>query len=181
MTSRSGGNAYEGNMQAGPVTVRLAGAEESSGLAMMLSQYLEQNLRDFPEKSEQAVRIRGRLALEATEGDVGVTLDFRGGKIEIADGCAPDATIFVHGGIFSITELATGGKGALREILQGRLKVRSAWKHPIFVFRIAAFMKLPDEMRRTGTAGSRALWPRLLIGAGGAAVLLGLMAYFLWR
>lgn len=161
------------------VKVTLAGPGEPSGLATMLSQYFEQNIRDFSRKSDQARRIRGKLAVEAVEGDVAITIHFKGDEIEIRAGADGDADMFVRGGIFSITELATGAPGAARKILGGELKVRSAWKHPIFALRAAGFMSLPAEMRVEG-AGVKTLEWKLAAAACGA-VALGAAAYFLVR
>ncbi|UCD56062.1 MAG: hypothetical protein JSV16_09420 [Candidatus Hydrogenedentota bacterium] len=168
-------------MQADRVKITIKGADEPSGLALMLSQYLEQNIRDFAKKNVQAMKIRGTLALEATEGNVGVTLSFKGREIEIADGCASDAKMSVRGGIFSLTELATGGTDALKKVGRGELKLHSAWRHPIFACRVAKFMSLPDEMRSAGTTRLRPLWWKLAIGAGGVAAMMGLAAYLLAR
>ena len=121
------------------VTIKEDG--EPSGLAMMMLQYFEQNIGDFEYKSEQASRITGKVAVEAAEGNVGITLHFRGDRIEICDGCLPDADMSVRGGIFDITELATGGSGGtLGKLFGGKLRIESAWKHPLFALRVARFM-----------------------------------------
>ena len=158
-------------MQGDPVRVTLAATGEPSGLAMMLAQYFEQNLRDCPQKRHQAERIRGTLGIVAREGDVGVTVQFMGGEIRITDGSAPDAHLSVYGGIFSLTELATGGVGAMRKLAQGELTVRAAWKHPLFAWRVAQFMRVPAEV----WAGT---W-KVAAGTGAALAVLGLVVYVL--
>ena len=161
------------------VKVTFKGSDEPSGLAMMMAQYFEQNIHDFPRKNTQALKTAGKLAIEAAEGDVAVTLRFTGKEIEIHEGTDADADMFVRGGIFSITELATGTSGAFKKMAGGDLEIRSGWKHPVFAFRVARFMSMPGEIMRED-AGSRAglPWLTLAIGAGGA-VALGLAAYFL--
>jgi len=160
------------------VKIILKDAEEPSGLAMIFAQYFEQNIGEFSYKNKQAMKTRGKLAIEALEGDVAVTVDFKGGEIEIADGRDPGADIFVRGGIFSLTELAVGGTGALKKLAGGDLTVRSAWKHPLFAARVARFMSLPHEMKARETGRGRPpLW-KLAAGVGGAAAV-GLAAYFL--
>lgn len=159
------------------VKVTYAGPGEPSGLATMLGQYFEQNIRDFTRKNDQALRTIGKLAVEAIEGDVGITVSFRGEEIEISEGADADADMFVRGGIFSITELATGAPGVVRKILGGELKIRSAWKHPVFALRAAGFMSLPAEMRVEG-AGAKTLMWKLVAAACGAAAL-GAAAYLL--
>lgn len=168
-------------MTADRVKVTIKGDGEPSGLAMMMLQYFEQNINDFGYKSEQASKIMGKVAVEAAEGDVGITLHFKGDRIEIFEGCLPDVNMFVRGGIFDITELATGGSGgALGKIFSGKLKIESAWKHPLFALRVARFMSLPAEMRVGDEAVSRSIGWKLAAGAG-AAGLLGLAAYFVLR
>ncbi|RJP68047.1 MAG: hypothetical protein C4532_13500 [Candidatus Abyssobacteria bacterium SURF_17] len=157
------------------------GAGEPSGLAMMLAQYFEQNIRDFPRKNEQASRIRGALAIRALEGDVNVTLRFKNGEIEILDGRADDAKVLICGGIFSLTELATGGASALRKFATGELKTHSAWKHPLLMFRVGRFMSLPAEMRAPGEGKARTRRWKVIVRAVAAAVSLGLSVYFLSR
>lgn len=168
-------------MQAYQSKISLAGGEESSGLAAMLSQYFDQNLRDFPRKRRQAQKISGKLSVEALEGGVEVTITFSNGEIEIADGSAPDAKMNVRGGIFSLTELATGGTGALGRILQGKLRVRAAWRHPIFAYRVARFMSLPNEMKSDTAALARPVRWKLAVAAGILAAAAGLAAYLLVR
>jgi hypothetical protein len=171
----------------GKVDIVTEGAGEPSGLAMMLAQYFEQNLRDFPRKSGQALRISGKLSIEAVEGDVAVTVCFRGGEIAIREGSDAGADMFVRGGIFSITELATGSPGAIGKIFGGKIRIRSAWKHPVFALRVAGFMKLPSQIGETGKIGEdKAASPAPSLGwklaiAAGTAILLGLAAYVLVR
>jgi len=165
-------------MQTDRVKITLKDTEEPSGLAMIFLQYFEQNVRDFSYKSKQAWKIRGKLAIEALEGNVAITVDFKDGEIEIADGRDSGANMFVRGGIFSLTELATGGTGALKKLAGGDLMVHSAWKHPLFALRVARFMSLPHEMKTKETDRVRPLLWKLAVGAGGAAAA-GLAAYFL--
>jgi hypothetical protein len=161
------------------IKVTLKEDGEPSGLAMMMLQYFEQNINDFDYKSKQASRITGTAAIEATEGDVGVTLHFKGDQIEIADGCLPDVNMFVRGGIFDITELATGASGgALRKIVSGKLTIESAWKHPLFALRVARFMSLPKEMRTNADTKAGSIGWKLAIGA---AAIAGLAAYLILR
>jgi hypothetical protein len=153
---------------------------EPSGLAMMLLQYFEQNLHDFGYKNDQARRLVGKVAIEATEGDVAVSLHFKENEIEISEGRLPDADMFVRGSIFDITELATGETGgALGKIVSGRLKIKSAWKHPLFAYRVFGFMNLPAEMKAgSESARSSIKWK---LAAAGAAALLALAAFLVLR
>ncbi len=167
-------------MSSESVKVTIAQSGEPSGLAMIMLQYFEQNIRDFSYKSRQARKIRGKMTFEAVEGDVGVTLSFKDEGIEITDGCADDATMSVRGGIFDLTGLAAGAPGTLGNVLRGKVKVQSAWRHPIFALRVARFIRLPKEMRTENAAAMSLTGWKLAAGAG-AAILLGLAAYFVRR
>lgn len=159
--------------------VAVVAPEEPSGLASMLAQYFEQNIDDFPRKSDQARKVRGKLAIEAVEGDVAVTVSFVGDRIEISEGCDAGADMFVRGGIFDINELALGGAGALGKIARGRIKIRSTWRHPVFALRVARFMSLPAELKSGGSASpAMTLGWKIAAAACGAAAL-GAAAYFL--
>jgi hypothetical protein len=162
------------------VKVTFKEAGEPSGLAMLLLQYFEQNLHDFSYKNDQARKLVGKMAIEATEGDVAVSLRFKGDEIEISEGRLPDADMFVRGSIFDITELATGKPGgALGKIVGGKLKITSAWKHPLFAYRVAGFMNLPAEMKVESRPAKSAVGWKL--AAAAAAVLLGLAAFLALR
>ena len=168
-------------MAADRVKVTLKEEGEPSGLAMMMLQYFEQNINDFDYKGEQASKIMGTVSVEAAEGDVGITLHFKGDEIEISEGCLPSVDMFVRGGIFDITELATGGSGgALGKIFSGKLRIESAWKHPMFAFRVARFMSLPPEMKVGAEAANLSIGWKLAAGAAAAAVL-GMAAYLILK
>ncbi|RJP25685.1 MAG: hypothetical protein C4520_02085 [Candidatus Abyssobacteria bacterium SURF_5] len=160
--------------------VSLEGNGEPSGLAMMLFQYFEQNLGDCEYKRRQACRIRGKMAIEASEGNIGVTVQFKGDSIEISSGCFPNADLSMRGGIFDIAEAASSGSGkAIEKIMSGKLKIESAWRHPLFAFRVARFMSLPAEMRADDKP---ATWPvGWMLAAAGAAVILGMAALLALR
>jgi len=169
-------------MAADRVKVTIKEEGEPSGLAMMMLQYFEQNINDFDYKSEQASKIMGKAAIEAVEGDVGITLHFKGAEIEISEGCLPNVKMFVRGGIFDITELATGASGgALRKIFSGKLTIEAVWKHPLFALRVARFMSLPAEMRAGDEPANRLFGWKLAAGTAVAAAILGLAAFLILR
>lgn len=130
------------NSGPGDVQVRLRDEEGSSGLGLMTMQYLEQTLADAPERRRQARNLRGRLALEATDADVIITVHFRGGEIEIEDGSAPPVDAYVGGPYEALIDLLAGRANPLREHLRGRLRVRSALSKPFFPYRVYNLLKL---------------------------------------
>lgn len=126
------------------VTVRLADGAES-GLASIIQQFLEQQLLDCEDRRGTAARIRGRLALIATDYEVAVTIEFEGRDIAVWDGLRePNASI--AGPYASLLELVQGRTNPLMEHLRGRLKVRTTLRHPFLPLRLHRLMRLsPDE------------------------------------
>ena len=68
-----------------PIPVRLADGAES-GLARIVQQFLEQDQAEFEHKRRRAARLRGRVAMTASDHGATVTLEFRGGEILVHDG-----------------------------------------------------------------------------------------------
>ncbi len=71
--------------------VVLADGDDASGLACMLADLLEQNLRDFPRRARVAALTRGDVVLTASDRDLSVTLHFGDGRVVVTDGVAPGA------------------------------------------------------------------------------------------
>jgi putative sterol carrier protein len=128
--------------QPGEVQVRLRDEERSSGLGLMTMQYLQQTLADAPERRRQARGLHGRLALEATDAEVTITVNFRGDEIEIEDGSVPPVHAYVGGPYEALTDLLAGRVNPLREHLRGRLRVRSSLTRPFFPYRVYNLLKL---------------------------------------
>ncbi len=123
------------------ITVRLAGGAES-GLASIIQQFLEQQLQEYQDR--RAPRIRGRLALIATDYEVAVTMEFGGQDIAVWDGVRqPDASI--AGPYASLLELVQGRTNPLIEHLRGRLKVKTTIRHPLLPLRLSRLMRLRPE------------------------------------
>jgi len=132
-----------------PVPVRLD-EQAASGLAHIVQQYLVQDLAEFEKKRRQAVRMRGRIAMSASDQDTSVTLDFRGDEIVIFDGeCAPlDSSI--NGSYQALLRLLQGRANPLVEHLRGRLRVRSRPRRLFLPLRLHRLMKLTTEGNHAG-------------------------------
>jgi hypothetical protein len=149
-----------------PIRVRLVEGAES-GLASIVAQYLEQDLAEFEEKRRRASRLRGRVAMTASDHDATVTLDFRGEEIFIWDGKRPPLDASIEGPYQGLVRLLQGEANPLREHLRGLLRVRSSLRRPLFPLQVHRLMRLPPE----GRARRRA-WPyALAAGLAGAGVV----------
>ena len=128
--------------------VRVRLLEASSGLALMTSQYLEQILAGAPTKQRRARSLRGRLALEATDADVTITVSFRGDRIDIEDGAVPPLDAYVGGPYIALTNLLAGRANPVIEHLRGRLRVRSSLRRPFFPYRVYSLLRLTPAPER---------------------------------
>jgi hypothetical protein len=132
-----------------PVPVRLADGAES-GLARIVQQYLEQDLAEFEKKRRRAVRLRGRVAMTASDHETSVTLDFRGDEILIFDGERAPLDASIAGPQRALVRLLQGETHPLLEHLRGRLRVRSRPRRLFFPLRLHRLMKLETEGNHAG-------------------------------
>ena len=125
------------------VPVALAANEEASGLANIVGQYLEQILADSPAKRAEAAALRGRLGLNAREGDVAVTIVLADGGVVIEEGLhEPDAVI--GGEVEFLMHVLAGRANPIWEMGGGRVRVQSGLRHTPFAYRAYHLMRLPD-------------------------------------
>ena len=144
--------------------VRVRLLEASSGLALMTGQYLEQILAATPARQRRARSLRGRLALEATDADVVITVSFRGDRIDIEDGAVPPLDAYVGGPYIALTELLAGRANPLIEHLRGGLRVRSSLRRPFFPYRVYGLLRLTPAPERPWLP-----WAVGMLVAGGVA------------
>jgi len=128
------------------VRVCLADGAES-GLANIVCQFLEQDLGEFENKRRRAARLRGRVALTASDHETAVTLEFKGDEIIIWDGERPPLDASIAGPNQALVRLLQGEGNPLLEHLRGRLRVRSSLRKPFFPLQVHGLMKLPPEER----------------------------------
>jgi len=147
------------------VGVHLLQGEASSGLALMTGQYLEQILAATPAKQRRARSLRGRLALEATDADVVITVSFRGDRIDIEDGAVPPLDAYVGGPYVALIDLLAGRANPLVEHLRRRLRVRSSLRRPFFPNRVYSLLRLTPAPERPWLPWAVGL----LVGGGVAA------------
>lgn len=156
------------------VPVHLADGADS-GLASIVQQYLEQDLAEFAGKRRLAMRLRGRLAMTASDYGTSVTVEFRGDEIEIWDGERPPLDASIVGPYRGLTRLLQGRANPLVEHVRGRLRVRSSFRKPFFPLHVHNLMKLPPE---GGARGPARAW--VLAATGAALALGGAVALALW-
>lgn len=135
--------------EAAPVPVRLAEGA-GSGLAHIVQQLLEQDQAEDAGKRRRAARLRGRVAMTASDFDASVTLDFLGKTILVFDGRREPVDASITGPQRALVGLLQGKANPLVEHWRGRLRVRSRLRRLFFPLRLHGLMKL-----REGRHGGR--------------------------
>jgi hypothetical protein len=149
------------------VPVALAACEEASGLANMVGQYLEQVLADSSAKRAEAAALRGRLGLHAREGNVAVTIVFADGGVVIEEGLRePNAVI--AGEVEFLMHVLAGRANPVWEMGEGRVRVQTGLRHPLFAYQAYHLMRLPDVHVWSGLPRPPA---GVLVGAAAATLI----------
>lgn len=123
------------------VSVRLVDAESPSGLALMTYQYLVQTLDEEPEKRREAAGLRGRLALEATDAGVAITLIFEGDRISVQDGIAAPVDGYAGAPFMLLIRLLSGEQNPFLAVARRQVRFRVSARRPLFSYRVFQLLK----------------------------------------
>jgi putative sterol carrier protein len=151
------------------VSVSLADAESPSGLALMTYQYLVQTLDQEPERRRDAARLRGRLALEATDAGVAITLVFEGDRIKVQDGIATPVDGYIGAPFMLLLHLLSGEQNPYLAVVRRQLRVRPSPRRPLFPYRVFQLLKARPAPLDEGEWSEQR---RAAIAVGVSAVLL---------
>ncbi len=155
--------------------VRLgAGEEDASGLARMVAQLLEDNLRDFRTRAAAARYARGDVVLRTSDSDVAVTLSFGPGEVVVREGRRAGAVVLA-GEWVHLAGLCSGQRSVLGALASGELSL-----HPGRGWRAAAGAGLALSVPRSFYGPDDGWWRRgraglavaVLVAAAVAAVVL---------
>ncbi|MFH0728988.1 MAG: SCP2 sterol-binding domain-containing protein [Pseudomonadota bacterium] len=116
-----------------------------NGMGQMMRQYLEQNLADFPEKVEQALRLRYCISVEVERG-IASTIRFEGETICLQNGVAAGADLQLKGSYHTLAKILCGQVNPLGAILKGRIKVMRVPRRPVQALRTLRFLQIPPEL-----------------------------------
>jgi hypothetical protein len=114
----------------GSPAVVLADGDSASGMAMMLADLLESNVRDFPSRRRVATMVRGEVVFTAADRDVSVTLAFGPGSIEIRNGALPGAPVIAAPWL-AMTKVCSGTLSPWVAWREGQLKVDNLRRAPL--------------------------------------------------
>jgi hypothetical protein len=137
------------------VTVTVVGAAPS-GLASMLADLLDQNLRRDPARARL---LRPSVAvLEAPDADVVVFLRVGADGVRVGDGDVPDAHVRIRADAERLLSLTTvplrgglpdglrpEGRTVLRDLLARRLVVRGLFRHPVRLARLTSLLSVAED------------------------------------
>jgi putative sterol carrier protein len=129
---------------AGAIPVRRAATAES-GFAMIVEQFLQQSLDESADKRRRAARLRGRMAMTASDHGYTVTLVFAEGGISILDGGAEPLDASVAGPYQTLVDLIQGDDSPIKAHLGRRIKVKSRPRKLLFPLHVHNLMKLDKE------------------------------------
>lgn len=133
--------------------VQIEGADEVSGLAVMVGTLIEQNLERDPSRRRL---LRPSVAcLSATDADVSVTIRTSPGRVEISDGLADDAQVTIISDSARLLDLTAAplrfglpdafdprGRAVLGNVLRRRVRIRGMVRHPRRVARLASLLSV---------------------------------------
>jgi len=121
-----------------------------NGLACMVTDLLEQNLQQNPAKQRCFSRLAGRVAISARDAGVTMTLDFAAGQCRVSNGLGQGCKLHIQADSEDILKLTTlklrlglpdvlhsSGRGLLKDLAGGRLRVKGMWRHPLLLLRVA--------------------------------------------
>jgi putative sterol carrier protein len=116
-----------------------------SGFARIVEQFLSQSLVESEDKQRRAARLRGRMAMTASDRGYTVTLVFAGDSISILDGGAEPLDASIVGPYETLVDLIQGEDSPLRAHLGRRIKVKSRLRKLLFPLHVHNLMKLEND------------------------------------
>lgn len=127
------------------------GDDEPSGLATMVAGLIEGNLERDPTRRRL---LRGSVAaIVAPDADVSITIRTSPGRVEIANGVAPQVEVTISADSSRLLELTAAplrfglpdafdrrGRLVLGHVLAGRVRIRGMLRHPRRLARLSALL-----------------------------------------
>ncbi len=116
-----------------------------SGFAMIVEQFLQQSLDESADKRRRAARLRGRMAMTASDHGYTVTLVFAEDGVSILDGGAEPLDATIAGPYQTLVNLLQGDDSPIKAHLGRRIKVKSRLRKLFFPLHVHNLMKLENE------------------------------------
>lgn len=135
--------------------IKLGKGTEENGLANILFELLRQNIERMPEKINDLQRLNTTVSLLANDIDVSVLLRFQNGQLIIDGNISEEPEIKITTDSETILDLSRirivgglpyyfdeTGRGIIKKLLSGRLKIRGLFAHPIKLTRLTRIMSV---------------------------------------
>ena len=129
--------------------------EDPSGLAELVAGLLSQHLAREPARA--TLLERSVVVLSMPDAGVAVTVRLAPGRVQVADGVAPDAHLRVVAAADRVLALAAAplraglpdplrreGRAALADVLRGRVRVHGMLRHPRRLARFTALLSVNE-------------------------------------
>jgi hypothetical protein len=139
------------------VTITVVGGEPS-GLASMVADLIEQNLRRDP--ARRALLLPSVAELDASDADVTVFLRIERDAVRVGDGDVPDAHLRIRSDSGRLLDLTTAplrwglpdplrpeGRAIVGDLLRGRIRIRGLLRHPLRLARLTKLLSVADGDR----------------------------------
>jgi hypothetical protein len=114
---------------------------------MIVEQFLQQSLDESADKRRRAARLRGRMAMTASDRGYTVTLVFEQQGISILDGGAEPLDAAIVGPYQTLVDLIQGDDSPIKAHLGRRIKVKSRPRKLFFPLHVHNLMKLDNEQQ----------------------------------
>ena len=135
--------------------IELGKGTEENGLANILFELLRQNIARMPEKINDLQRLNMTVGILANDIDVAVLLRFQNGQLIIDGNISEEPEIKITTDSETILDLSRiriigglpyyfdeTGRGIIKKLLSGRLKIRGLFAHPIKLTRLTRIMSV---------------------------------------
>lgn len=138
---------------ASPAAAAVSAGPDLNGLGMMVVQYLEQELADFPDKAAAASGIRCRIAM-AVEKGIAVTVSFRGSEVVVENGIGGGLDLRIQGPYMLLARVLCGQANPLVEVLRGKIRVHGLPRRPVQLVKVLRLLKLRPAARGESRAST---------------------------
>lgn len=135
--------------------IELGKGTEENGLANILFELIRQNIERRPKRIKDLQRLNTTVGILAEDIDVSVLLRFRDGRLIIENKISERPEIEIITDSETILELSRikiigglpyyfdeTGRGIIKKLLSGRLKIRGLFAHPIKLTRLTRIMSV---------------------------------------
>lgn len=137
------------------IKIELSKGAEENGLANILFDLIRQNIERRPEKINDLQRLNTTVSLSANDIDVAVLLRFQNGQLIIDGNISEEPEIKIITDSETILDLSRikiigglpyyfdeTGRGIIKKLLSGRLKIRGLFAHLIKLTRLTRIMSV---------------------------------------